>query len=188
MLSRSWLRTIRSTRTSRRGNTVLEVGVASTILMMVMGGVLAALNTAARMEQGIILQQGTDQDATVAMARMVADVREAKRVVVLSPWMFRVYYPVVRADGNYDRFVVDESYYIQYARTTANGSPSANGSYLWKKTTSTTGASICENVTALIAELQGSNAVRMSLRVQKSGSLRAGDTLLNERVLYLRNY
>ena len=34
------------------------------------------------------------------------------------------------------------------------------------------------------------NAVRLSLRVQKSanGRGRSGDTKLNERVLYLRNY
>jgi hypothetical protein len=167
---------------------MVEVSVASTVLVLVMGGVLGTLNTAGRLEQGILLQQDTDQEATLAMSRMIKDVREAKRVEVIQPHQFRVYYPVVRPDGNYDRFVVDESTYVQYARTDSRGQVSTNGSYLWKKTPTTFGAAVAENVTALAVALQGKNAVRLTVRVQRSGKVRSGDTQLNERVLYLRNY
>jgi hypothetical protein len=167
---------------------LIEVTVATTILLLVLGGVLGTLSTAARLEQGILLQQGTDKEATVAMSRMIKDVREAKRVDVIRPYQFRIYYPVVRPGGNYDRFVVDESAYVQYARTDARGLVTANGDHLWKNTESTTGAAVAANITGLNVALQGKNAVRLTVRVQKSGKVRSGDTKLSERVLYLRNY
>jgi len=167
---------------------MMEVAVASTILVLVMGGVLGTLNTAGRLEQGILLQQDTDREATLAMSRMIKDVREAKRVDVIQPYQFRIFYPVVRPDGNYDRFVVNESTYVQYARTDYRGQVSANGTYLWKRTDSTVGSAVAENITGLAVSLQGKNAVRLTVRVQKPGKVRSGDTQLNERVLYLRNY
>lgn len=177
-----------SLRTTRRGMSMMEVAVASTILVLVMGGVLGTLTTAGRLEQGILLQQDTDREATLAMSRMIKDVREAKRVDVIQPYQFRIFYPVVRPDGNYDRFVTNESSYVQYARTDYRGQISSTGSYLWKRTDTTVGSAVAENITALAVSLQGKNAVRLTVRVQKAGKVRSGDTQLNERVLYLRNY
>jgi hypothetical protein len=166
---------------------MLEVAIASTILVLVMSGVLGTLNTSARLEQSVLLQQDTDQKAALAMSRMVADVREAKQVEVLSPWRYRIFYPVKRPDGNYDRFVVDPGSYVEYTRATKNGQPSATGTYIWRFTP-THGIPIADHVAELAVALQGKNAVRLSIRVQKQGKGRQGDTRLNERVLYLRNY
>ena len=184
MQSRSW------SRTSRRGFTLIEVSVASFILLLVMSGVLGILNTAGRLEQNVLLQQGTDTQAALAMSRMVTDMREAKDVTVITPYQCRIYYPVTRADGNYDRFVTDTAHYVQYARTTSTGQVSATGSYLWKSTDLLSGSKVAKDVTDFEVSLQGNNAVRLSLRVQKAsnGYGRSGDTQLNERVLYLRNY
>ena len=177
-------------RTSGRGYTLIEVSVASFILLLVMTGVLGILNTAGRLEQNVLLQQGTDTQAALAMNRMVADVREAKQVQLVTSYQCRIYYPVTRADGNYDRFVTDTAHYVQYARTTSTGQVSATGTYLWKSTDLLSGSKVAKDVTDFEVTLQGNNAVRLSLRVQKSGNsaVRAGDTQLNERVLYLRNY
>ncbi|MCC2671963.1 MAG: hypothetical protein K0Q72_4434 [Armatimonadetes bacterium] len=177
-----------SLRTNRRAFTLIEVGVSSFILVLVLSGVLGIMNTAARLEQSVLLQQGTDSQAALAMNRMVNDIREAKRVEVVNAYQFRIYYPVVRADGNYDRFVTDTAHYVQYARTTATGQVNASGGYLWKSTDLLAGSRIAKDLTNLTVSLQGNNAIRLSLRIQKSGVNRSGDTQLNERVLYLRNY
>lgn len=182
MRSRSWL------RTSRRGYTVFEVSIAASILLMIATGTLGVLSTAARLEQSVVLQRDTDQQAVEAMSWMVTDIREAKRVEAVTPTQFRIYFPILRSDGHYDRYVTDEDHYIQYALTDSAGRLNANGGYLWRKTESLDGSAVAKTITSLSCVLQGKNAIRLSVRSQKSGRSRSGDTLLNERVLYLRNY
>ena len=182
MRSRSWL------RTNRRGYTVFEVSVAASILLLIATGTLSVLSTAARLEQAVVLQRDTDQQAVEAMSWMVNDIREAKRVDVITASQFRIYYPLLRGDGHYDRYVTDEDHYTQYALTDSSGHLNANGGHLWRSTDTQAGKSIARSITRLSCVLQGKNAIRLSVRSQKSGRGRAGDTLLNERVLYLRNY
>jgi hypothetical protein len=182
MRSRSWL------RTSRRGYTVFEVSIAASLLLMIATGTLGVLSTAARLEQAVVLQRDTDQQAVEAMNWMITDIREAKRVDVISATQFRVYFPIVRADGHYDRYVTDENHYIQYALTDVSGRLNAAGGHLWRSTDALAGNSVAKTITTMSCSLQGKNALRLSVRAQKSGRNRSGDTQLNERVLYLRNY
>jgi hypothetical protein len=182
MRSRSWL------RTSRRGYTLIEVSIAASILILIATGTLSILNTAARLEQAVVLQRDTDQQAVEAMSWMITDIREAKRVDVVTATQFRIYYPILRSDGHYDRYVTDEGHYIQYALTDSTGRLNAKGGYLWRSTDQLAGKSVAKNISTLSCVLQGKNALRLSVRAQKSGRGRSGDTQLNERVLYLRNY
>lgn len=182
MRSRSWL------RTNRRGYTLFEVSIAATILLLIATGTLSILNTAARLEQAVVLQRDTDQQAVTAMNWMITDIREAKRVDVISATQFRIFFPIVRPDGHYDRYVTDEAHYIQYALTTSTGTLNPTGGYLWRRTEATPGKAVAKTITTMSCALQGKNALRLSVRSQKSGRNRNGDTQLNERVLYLRNY
>jgi hypothetical protein len=157
-------------------------------LLLIATGTLTILNTAARLEQAVVLQRDTDQQAVEAMSWMVTDIREAKRVDIISATQFRIFYPILRSDGHYDRYVTDEAHYIQYALTTSTGTLNPSGGYLWRKTESDSGKAVAKTITAMTCALQGKNALRLTVRSQKSGRNRSGDTQLNERVLYLRNY
>lgn len=182
MRLRSWL------RTNRRGYSILEVTIAASILLLIATGTLGVLNTAARLEQAVVLQRDTDQEAVKAMTWMINDIREAKRVDAITATQFRIFFPTLRSDGHYDRYVTDENHYIQYALTDKNGKLSPTGGYLWRGTESQSGKAVAKTITSLSCTLQGKNALRLTVRSQKSGRGRQGDTQLNERVLYLRNY
>jgi hypothetical protein len=182
MRSRFWL------RTSRRGYTILEVTVASSILLLIATGTLSILSTAARLEQAVVLQRDTDQEAVKAMTWMINDVREAKLVDTINAHQFRIYLPVVRPDGHYDRYVADTDHYIQYALTDKSGRLSVSGGYLWRSTEAGGGKAVAQNIQSLTCTLQGKNALRLTVRAEKTGRGRHGNTQLNERVLYLRNY
>jgi hypothetical protein len=181
------LRTSRPGRLGRRGYTVTEVVTASALIVMVLTAITAILSMAGTMDQQVTLQTDADQGAVRAMNRMILEIREAKEVEIPNEYTIKVYYPIVRADGNYDRFVTDYTKWIQFARTTANGTPSATGTYLWRRTQASTGKWLARDIKSFAALQNSTNSVRLTLELEKVSGNRKGITQLTERVLYLRN-
>ncbi len=181
MKSRSWL------RTSRRGYTVTEVVTASALTVLVLSSMTAILSMAGTMHQTVSLQTGSDQDAVQAMNRMILEVREAKEVTIPSPSSYRVYFPVIRANGYYDRFVADYNNWLEFYRSDSQGRASTSGAYLWRTTGAGGGRAIAANVTSFRVVQNSTNSIRLTVEVEKRSGDRKGRTQLTERVLYLRN-
>lgn len=178
----------RTSRPARRGHTLAEVLVAASIALIGMAGLGTALNSAGRMDQQVTLQTDADQAAALAMQRMVIDVREASEVQVPAANRFRIYYPILRADGHYDRFRTDYTVWVEYAQTNASGTPSATGTYLWRSTNGSAGRAVTQDITRLEAVSSTDDSVRLSLAVAKNAGRYSGSSQLDQRVIYLRNH
>jgi hypothetical protein len=174
-------------RTSRRGYSLPEVVTAAFLVMVVTTSVASILAIAGRMEQAVNLQSDTSRGATEAMNRVVLDVREAKEVEIITSSRFRIYRPLVSSDGRYNRYQTNYTNYVEYAQSTVNGTPSATGTYIWRKTNATTGRAISANLKLLQATTVAANSVRITIDLEKRSANRVGATNLTERVLYLRN-
>ncbi len=172
---------------NKRGFTMAEVLVAAALLLLVVGGTAGLMGTAGQLEQAVNLQSTTDQGASRAMNRMVAEIREAKEVEILNAHRFRVYYPSLLANGHYDRFRLNDSQYIEFAQTDATGRPSPTGNCLWRRTESDTGRAVAENLKLLRVNSNSRHSIRLTVHTEKAGRGRKSETRLNGRVLYLRN-
>ena len=176
----------------RRGSALLELVVAGGLTAVIISGVVGLLSLAGRQDLQVNLTADANQDATVAMRHIQADIREATSVSIVRPNQVRFYYPVRTADGLYDRTRPNEDWYLEYVRSDADGKPSNNGNYLTRRTsTDGKGKQLTANVSQFSAEFfppNADNSVRFTLRVRKSQSGRTGETQLDQRVLYMRNY
>lgn len=177
----------RPVRIGRRGYTVTEVVTASALVVMVLTAITAILSMAGAMEQTVTLQTDADQGAVKAMNRMILEVREAKEVSIPNSYQFTVYYPVIRADGHYDRFVTDYNNWIRYQRANADGTPNPSGTYLWRVTSGGDSRALTQDVKNFRVVQNSTNSVRLSIELEKVSGSRKGNTQLTERVLYLRN-
>jgi hypothetical protein len=174
-------------RTNRRGYTVTEVVTASALILMVLSAVTAILSMAGTMEQTVTLQTDADQEAVRAMNRMILEVREAKEVAIPAAHRYVVYYPVIRSDGHYDRFVTDYNNWTEYRQANADGTANAEGKYIFRVTSAGASRSIAKDVKLLRAVQNSTNSVRLTVELEKKSGSRTGNTQLTERVLYLRN-
>lgn len=176
-----------SLRTSRRGYTVTEVVTASALIVLVLTAVTAILSMAGTMEQTVTLQMDADQAAVRAMNRMILEVREAKEVTIPSEHQFKVYFPVTRSNGHYDRFVTDTNHWIEYCRADAGGAASSTGTHLWRRTSGGESKELARDVKSFRVVQNSANSVRLTVELEKTSGARKGSTQLTERVLYLRN-
>jgi type II secretory pathway pseudopilin PulG len=171
----------------RPGYTLTEVAVASALVVMVLTAVTAILSMAGTMQQVVTLQTDADQGAVRAMNRMILEVREAKEVSIPSDSSFTVYFPVIRPDGHYDRFVTDYNNWIKYYRSTSNGTASPTGKYLWRTSSGGAAKWLATDVKNFRVIQNSTNSIRLTVELEKVSGSRKGDTQLTERVLYLRN-
>jgi hypothetical protein len=175
-------------RHGRRGYNLAEVVIASAITVQGQMGLGSAIAMSARLQQQVSIRSEASQAGAMAMQRMVLDVQEAKEVQVLAPHQFRIYYPATSADGFYDRFRTDYNVWVEYAQTDQNGTPSATGAYLWRRTNATSGRSVAREVTQLQAASNSEDSIRLSLTVARSSGRYSESSRLNQRVIFLRNY
>ena len=176
-----------SSRTNRRGFTFVEVLVAFSGTLLVLAGTTSLISTAGTLFSRTRLQSGTDQEGALALGSVLADTREAKEVQLVSGSQFRIYYPEVNAEGRYDRFTVDRSRYVEYARTDASGTPNATGRYLWRKTNTEVGRSLSAHLDQLTVTSDSPRSLAITLGMRDTDGTNDGVTNLNQRVLYLRN-
>jgi len=164
-----------------------EMLVASALLMVVLIAITAILSMAGALQQVVTLQSDADQGASRAMNRMILEIREAKDVELPYEYSVRVYYPVTRGDGHYDRFVKDPSNWVDFYRADSRGVRDAAGTYLQRCASNGSCQAIASNVKTFRVFRNSANSVRITLEVESNGGMRKGNTLLTERVLYLRN-
>lgn len=165
----------------------MEVLIAASIFSLVVAAVTAILSQSVRVEQVVVLQGAADRSAVAAMNHIIVDAREAKEVSVLAPYRFRIFYPVVMADGHFDRFRPDYAHYIEYTQSDASGIPSPTGKYIWRSTDVDRGRALADDVRQLAVIQDTPRSLRVTIEVTKSASGKAVSTNLTGRVLYLRN-
>ncbi len=175
-------------RASRRGYTLAEVALAGSMLVVVATGAIGVLSTAGRMQVTTQLRTEAGQSATMALANIVQDLREAESVTIPATYRMRIYYPEVDAAGFYDRFSPDTTNYIEYSRCNAQGTVSASGTYLRRTFSSGSSSVVAENVTGFTATLITSNSVRLTLKVRRTSGSRYSEAILNQKVVFLRNH
>lgn len=172
---------------NKRGFTLTEVVVAGALLLTVLSGMASLMGLAGVMQLSTTVQSSTDQSAAKAMNRMTLEVREAKRVQIVAPHQFRVYYPVATTEGPFDRFQEDTSKFVEFVQADANGTPSASGRYLWRKTQLGNDRIIAEDMRSLSVSSPTPHTLMLTVHVWRDAGRRTGSTRLTNRVLYLRN-
>lgn len=172
---------------NRRAFTLTEVVIAGALLLTVLSGMASLMGVAGVMQLSTTVQSSTDQSAAKAMNRMTLEVREAKRVQIVAPHQFRVFYPVVTAEGPFDRFQEDTSKYVEFVQADAAGNANPSGRYLWRKTQAGRDRIIAEDLRSLSVSSTTPHTLMLTVHVWKDAGRRAGSTRLTNRVLYLRN-
>lgn len=133
-------------------------------------------------------QLNVDQTASKGIQWITEDLQEAKSFTILSPTWIRVYYPVVDANGNFNRKVTDTVNYIEYYRGNSNGVRSATGNCLVRWKVGTNARAVCRSVTNVNFESESPSSLSVDLQVQ---STFGGDTFncaMNHRAILMRNY
>lgn len=177
----------RSLRTNRRGYTLVEVLVASSILMLVVGVLTSMMSLAAKVEQTVVMQGQADRSAVQAMNRIIVDTREAKEVDVVRAFQFRIYLPYQMSDGHYDRFRPDYTKYIEYVQATTDGTPRGNGSCIWRKNELGVGRIVAENISRFRVKSDTPKSISITIWAERTAPGRRLSTELTGRLLYLRN-
>ncbi len=177
-----------SLRKNRRGYTLTEVILAASMLTAVLAATVGVLIMTGRMTLSTRLRAEAGQQATNAMQNMVLDVREAAEVQTPASYQLRIYYPVVAANGYYDKTRVDRTTYIEYIRADSTGTLSATGAYIYRRTQAGTGRRLCSDVTNFTATVLTTTTARVSLDVTKTSGARSSTVNLDQKVVFLRNH
>lgn len=184
---------VAGTRGRRRGGyALIESLVVGLLTGIIITGVIGLLGVAGRQDVQVNLIADVNQEASLAMRHIQADIREASSVEIVKPNQVRFYYPLKTSDGLYDRTRPNSNWYLEYVRADAKRNASATGSYLLRRSSSdATGKFVASNVTEFSGAFfppKADNSVRFTLRVRKANGARVGESRLDQRVLYMRNY
>lgn len=172
----------------KRGFSLLESVLASSVLGLVLAGAAGLTVNVIRSFNWTSAQMDADQNASKAVQLVMRDLEPAKQVTVLSPTSIRVYYPVVNADGTYNRANLDSVNTVDYYRSDANGNANANGAYLYRKPALSSGRVVCKYVSEL--QFGSSNPASLDITL---GTLRQGGggattrCDMEQRAIFLRN-
>jgi prepilin-type N-terminal cleavage/methylation domain-containing protein len=182
---------------NRRGFTMLEMLVATTILTLLMASIVSMWMATARRCETELAQVDTDTNAVLAMQSMVTDVREAKSVTILaSGAQLSITKPIRAQQGYYDRSQGDTNHQINYYLSDSTGIVGRTGTYLWRSQ-DTAARCIRKNVDALLFETDVPRSIQITIESRDAVSHEAMKknvdtvgvyTQLTDRVVYLRNY
>ncbi len=172
---------------NRRAFTVLEVVVAATLTLIIVIAGATVLVTSGWMSIDTTMRSDAGQDAALNMQQIVYDVREAAQVSIPQYYQLRVYFPHEDGGGVYDRFSPDTSQYIEYYRADASGQLASGGGYLYRRPLGGSPVRVCTNVVDFRATLVTTNAVRITLSVDRTNGARRRTVTLNQRVVFMRN-
>ncbi|MBM3458032.1 MAG: hypothetical protein FJX77_05820 [Armatimonadetes bacterium] len=166
---------------------MLEVTIVSGLFVVLLLGITAMMTTTGWMHVRTELRSDAGTAASIALQHLTADAREANDITLVESYQIRIYYPVTDTNGHYNRFSTDTSRYIEYVRATANGTPSASGSYLWRKDESGAGRTLCENLTDFSAIRPTTKELQVTVEVTRTHGGFSSQSRLSQRVIYLRN-
>lgn len=174
---------------SRRGFTLVETIVASSILLTVMIAVSVILMSASRSFDQTARQTDADQTAVLTMRKLTAELREAQEVYVLGPGRLKIVYPSVVADGYYNRFQPNVSEPVYLEQTDATGTYQPDGEYIWKRTGGgDAGAALVKGIKLFRASNDAPQSLQLTVVVSRGHGERVSEARLDQRVLYLRNH
>lgn len=133
-------------------------------------------------------QFDADMSASIALQIVNRDLQEAKQVAILSSTSIRVYYPLLEANGTYNRTVLDTANYVDFYRGKENGDASTTGGYLIRKEANGNWREICSNVELLEFMSISPSSVDISLSTETKTSDTARECNMIHRAIFLRNY
>jgi Flp pilus assembly protein TadG len=159
----------------RRGATLVEVGIVSGILILMVLGVVSLTITTTRELASNGARLASDHDAAMATQLLAREVRNGMSASVNSAGTeLSVVLPYVNAAGDYDRFQQGETvlYYLSSGR-------------LYRRSGSAAAVALAEGITSLRFTLNGSQ-VGVQLTTRGQSGNRSSNTTLGTQVM-LRN-
>ena len=170
------------------GFTLFETVMACVILALIGFGICSVWIQAMWSYDKTATQTASDADAVLAMQHMIADVREAKFVTLVSATDMKLIFPIKNADGTYDRTIPDTNNPIDYLQSDSSGVAGRTGTWLWRKVTNGASRPVARDLDSILFESDTPASVKITITTRNKA--RRGDavTQLTHRVVYLRNY
>lgn len=172
----------------KRAIGLVEMMIAMTVTGFVITVALSFLISAGRNFDYTAAQLNVDQSAGAAVQWMTRDLQEAKQIDVLSPTKIKVYYPIVEANGSYNRSILDTTNTIEYYRGTSSGAESGVGAYLVRSPALGGRRTVCKNVIDLGFVSTNPSSVDITLKTRTSTYNRTAQCEMIHRAIFLRNY
>jgi hypothetical protein len=194
-------------RRAKKGHFLVEMIVSMGVVSLLITASMALISTGSRSLDRTGAQVDVDAWATIGIQQMMEDLREAKRVEIVSAGHLRVFYPLVvqsSADGvplEYDRQQEDPDRIIEFYRASHDGTASTTGATVWRLEGGA-GRSILQRpgsgdsftaehnpyVTNLVFESNNPSSVDVTLAVGMNSVTGLATCSLTHRAIFLRNY
>ncbi len=172
----------------QKGFTLVE-----TMLSVVVIGLVIA--TAAQMTMSVgrsfirgSTQLEVDQDTSLGIQWMTRDLQEAKQVEMISATQIRVRYPVLQADGSYNRLALDPTRMVDYYRGNKDGTLNASGAYLIRDSWDESPRPVGDNIVNLAFTSDNPSSVDVTLEIEKTANNRTSRCEMIHRAIFMRNY
>jgi type II secretory pathway pseudopilin PulG len=186
-------------RRAKNGHVLIEMVVTLVLVGLIVTAATALMSSSSRSMDRTSAQVDVDTWATIGIQHMMDDLREAKRVEIVSATDLLIYYPV-RVSGVYDRTQEDTVNTIEYYRSDDSGNASTTGNSLWRKPAGTAGVAIMRRpITSTDADARARvvnlsftsnnpSSVDITLQVSKGSIAGTATCNLTHRAIFLRNY
>ena len=173
----------------RSGYTLIEVLLVMGIMGFIGVGAVTVMMASVKWFDVTSTETFTDTDAVIAMQMIVSDIREAKSInIIANGERLRTIFPKRTEQGYYDRHEPDMANQIDYYISDSTGVPGHSGTWLWKGKSNNTRQPLKKGVTSVLFEQDTSRSVKITIRVRNNSSDGPRETVLTQRVVYLRNY
>src|SRR5262245_6945954 len=186
-------------RKAKKGHLLVEMSITLGLVGMIIMASTALMSSASRSMDRTSAQVDVDSWGTIGIQRMMEDLREAKRVQIVSPTDLIIYYPV-KVNGQYDRTEEDTVNTIEYYRSNDSGTASTTGNALWRRPAGQTGAAVMRRptsssnpdsrprVVALAFTSNNPSSVDITLQVSRGSAAGTATCNLTHRAIFLRNF
>jgi hypothetical protein len=173
----------------QRGSTMMETLMVAFLMGIVFTGAMNLIVGLGRSYDRTNTQLLADQGAARGIQSISQDLQEAKVVTVLSSTWIRIYFPIVTADGSYNRKVTDTTNFVEFYRGDKNGTRNASGNCLVRAPAAGgTRAVLTEGLYSLDFDNTNPSLVDIDLRVRKTLTGKTYECTMNHRAILMRNY
>jgi prepilin-type N-terminal cleavage/methylation domain-containing protein len=172
----------------QRGFTLVEMTLVTAIMAMIIAGTASLFSNSIRSFTRTTNQFDSDMSASTALQIVNRDLQEAKQVSIISPTRIRVYYPVLEANGTYNRMTLDTVNTVDFFRGDINGAEDSTGACLVRLPAGAAGRAICKDVVDLEFRSISPSSVDVTLRTERRTDTVVGRTEMIHRAIFLRNY
>lgn len=172
----------------QRGFTLVEMTVVTAIMAMIIAATASLFSNSIRSFTRTTNQFDSDMSASTALQIVNRDLQEAKQVQILSPTRIRVFYPVLEANGTYNRMSLDTVNTVDFYRGDLDGDENDAGDCLVRMPAVGAGRPICKDVIDLEFRSISPSSVDVTLRTERRTDTVVGHTEMIHRAIFLRNY